>query len=453
MNNTDTFNTNTRFFTNKELLRLILPLMVEQFLAVTIGLIDTVMVASLGESAVSGVSLVDSINILLIQVFSALATGGAVIASQYIGRGDTYNARRSAKQLLYSSVAVSGVLTALSVIFRQFILTTVFGQAESDVMQAANTYFLLSAISYPFLAIFNSCAALYRSVGNSKISMIVAIIMNVINVIGNAIGIYLLKWGVAGAAASTLLSRIVGAIILLVLICKGEQKIYIEAPFKFEFDGSMVKRIMRIGIPSGFENATFQIGKLLVASLITSFGTAAIAANSIGGHVASFSNIPGMAIGLALITVVGQCIGAGDHAQAKFYTAKLMKLTYAIMMVFNVLIGVFANELVGLFNLSSQASEDAVKIIQSFAVVSSVFWPLGFTLPNSLRAAGDVKFTMYSSIISMGIFRIGFAFLLGHVLGMGVLGTWYAMYIDWVIRTVLFVGRYLSGKWKNKRAI
>lgn len=441
------------FFSNKALFRLILPLMIEQFLAIAIGLIDTVMVSSLGEQVVSGVSLVDSINILLIQIFSALATGGAVIASQYIGKREHHNAIRSAKQLLYVSVAISMLFAVLSLVFCDFILTTVFGTVELKVMEAAHTYFLISAISYPFLAIFNSCAALYRSVGNSKISMFIAIIMNVLNVIGNAVGIYALNLNVAGAALATLLSRIVGALIILILITRRGQKIYIDSIFHFEFDGSMIKRILKIGIPSGFENGAFQIGKILIASLVTTFGTAAIAANSIAGHIASISNIPGGAIGLAMITVVGQCIGADDHEQAKYYTKKLMILTFITMNIFNVLIAVFANPLVACFNLSPEASSSAVDIIVSFAIMASVFWPIAFTLPNSLRAAGDVKFTMFSSVASMAIFRIGCSFIIGQMLSFGVLGTWYAMYIDWIIRAALFLGRYLSGNWKNKRAV
>jgi len=444
---------NQRFFSNKALFRLILPLMIEQFLAVAIGLIDTVMVSSLGEQAVSGVSLVDSINILLIQVFSALATGGAVIASQYIGKREPHNAIRSAKQLLYTSIVLSSLFALLSLVFRDIILITVFGQVEKEVMQSSQTYFLISAISYPFLAVFNACAALYRSVGNSRISMFIAIIMNVLNVVGNALGIYVLQWGVAGAALSTLLSRVVGAIIMLVLITKRGQKIYIDSLFRFEFDASMIKRILKIGIPSGFENGAFQIGKLLIASLITTFGTAAIAANSIAGHIASLSNIPGGAIGLAMITVVGQCIGADDYDQAKYYTRKLMTLTFIAMNVFNLLIAVFADPLVACFNLSPEASESAVSIIVSFAIMASVFWPIAFTLPNALRAAGDVKFTMFSSVTSMAIFRIGCSFIIGQMLSFGVLGTWYAMYIDWIIRAALFLGRYLSGNWKNKRAV
>ena len=442
-----------RLFSTKMLLRLIWPLVIEQFLAVAIGFIDTIMVSSLGEASVSGVSLVDSISILIIQVFSALATGGAVIASQYIGRGEDGNACRSAKQLLYSSFLLSSLLMVLALCFRRFILQTVFGHIEQDVMDAAMVYFLLSAVSYPFLSVFNSCAALYRSVGNSRVSMLVAIIMNVINVIGNAVGIYVLKWGVAGAAASTLLARASGAVIMLVLISKRGQKIFIDNIFKPEFDGAMVKRILRIGIPSGLENGAFQVGKLLVASLVTSFGTASIAANAISGSIASISNIPGAAIGLAMVTVVGQCIGAGDYEQAKHYVRRLMLCTYVAMNTLNLFMVIFVHPLVGAFNLSPEASQTAVEIIYSFAAMSTVFWPAAFTIPNALRAAGDVKYTMYCSMLTMGIFRIGFSYVLGSWLQMGVLGVWFAMYIDWIFRAALFFGRYLSGRWKNKKAI
>lgn len=442
-----------RLFSSKMLLRLIWPLVIEQFLAVAIGFIDTIMVSSLGEASVSGVSLVDSISILIIQVFSALATGGAVIASQYIGRGEDGNACRSAKQLLYSSFLLSSLLMVLALCFRRFILQTVFGHIEQDVMDAAMVYFLLSAVSYPFLSVFNSCAALYRSVGNSRVSMLVAIIMNVINVIGNAVGIYVLKWGVAGAAASTLLARASGAVIMLVLISKRGQKIFIDNIFKPEFDGAMVKRILRIGIPSGLENGAFQVGKLLVASLVTSFGTASIAANAISGSIASISNIPGAAIGLAMVTVVGQCIGAGDYEQAKHYVRRLMLCTYVAMNTLNLFMVIFVHPLVGAFNLSPEASQTAVQIIYSFAAMSTVFWPAAFTIPNALRAVGDVKYTMYCSMLTMGIFRIGFSYVLGSWLQMGVLGVWFAMYIDWIFRAALFFGRYLSGRWKNKKAI
>ena len=320
-----------RFFSRKELFLLIIPLVIEQFLAIAVGFADTIMVSYVGENSVSGVSLVDSINILVIQIFSALATGGAVVAAQYIGRSETNNACRSAKQLLNASIVLSGALMAICLCFRKFILSTVFGKIEQEVMEVAVNYFLITSISYPFLAIFNSCAALYRAVGNSRVSMFVALIMNVLNVAGNAVGIYVLGWGAAGAAISTLISRIAGAIIMLVLISHRGQIIFIDSLFRPEFDWNMTKRILAIGIPSGFENGAFQVGKLMIASLVTTFGTAAIAANAISGTIASISNIPGSAIGLAMVTVVGQCMGAGDHVQARFYVRKLMIYTYVAM--------------------------------------------------------------------------------------------------------------------------
>ena len=429
-----------RFFSRKELFLLIIPLVIEQFLAIAVGFADTIMVSYVGENSVSGVSLVDSINILVIQIFSALATGGAVVAAQYIGRSETNNACRSAKQLLNASIVLSGALMAICLCFRKF-------------MEVAVNYFLITSISYPFLAIFNSCAALYRAVGNSRVSMFVALIMNVLNVAGNAVGIYVLGWGAAGAALSTLISRIAGAIIMLVLISRRGQIIFIDSLFRPEFDWNMTKRILAIGIPSGFENGAFQVGKLMIASLVTTFGTAAIAANAISGTIASISNIPGSAIGLAMVTVVGQCMGAGDHVQARFYVRKLMIYTYVAMNALNVLMVIFAKPLVGAFNLSELASSYAEDIVYSFGIASALIWPAAFTLPNALRAAGDVKFTMYSSMITMGIFRLGFSYILGQAMGMGLFGVWFAMYIDWIFRAALFIGRYFSGRWENKRAI
>lgn len=442
-----------RFFSRKELFLLIIPLVIEQFLAIAVGFADTIMVSYVGENSVSGVSLVDSINILIIQIFSALATGGAVVAAQYIGRSETNNACRSAKQLLNASIVLSGALMAICLCFRKFILSTVFGKIEQEVMEVAVNYFLITSISYPFLAIFNSCAALYRAVGNSRVSMFVALIMNVLNVAGNAVGIYVLGWGAAGAAISTLISRIAGAVIMLVLISRRGQIIFIDSLFRPEFDWNMTKRILAIGIPSGFENGAFQVGKLMIASLVTTFGTAAIAANAISGTIASISNIPGSAIGLAMVTVVGQCMGAGDHVQARFYVRKLMIYTYVAMNALNVLMVIFAKQLVGAFNLSELASSYAEDIVYSFGIASALIWPAAFTLPNALRAAGDVKFTMYSSMITMGIFRLGFSYILGQAMGMGLFGVWFAMYIDWIFRAALFIGRYFSGRWENKRAI
>lgn len=432
---------------------MIWPLVVEQFLAVTIGMADIVMVATAGEAAVSGISLVDAINTLLIQIFAALATGGAVVASQYLGSQDREDACRSAKQLVYTITVLASAIALVSIAFCPRILRFVFGGIEPNVMSNAKTYFYLTALSYPFMAIYSAGAALYRSMGNSRISMMVSILMNLVNIAGNAVLIYGFSWGVAGAGMGTLLSRIVAAALMVILLKTKDNLIYIEKIFQFEFHPDMIRRILAIGIPNGLENGMFQVGRLLVQSLVTTFGTSAIAANAIANSVSSFSNIPGAAIGLGLITVVGQCVGAKDYDHAVSYTKRLMKVTYLSMGLINIALFLFAGPIVGVFNLSAAATASAAQILTYFAVFNAVVWPVSFTLPNALRAAGDARFTMVTSMLSMWIFRIGFSYVLGLLLGLGLMGTWFAMYIDWIVRSVVFIIRFTHGKWKQMKVI
>lgn len=440
-------------FSRKQLTRLIIPLVIEQVLAVTIGMADTMMVASVGEAAVSGISLVDSINILLINVFSALATGGAVVASQYLGRREENNARIAAKQLVYATLALSAGIMILSLVTRNGLLRLIFGQISDDVMQNAQIYFLLSALSYPFLAVYNSGAALFRSMGNSKISMYTSALMNLVNVAGNAILIFGAHMGVAGAATATLVSRILGAVIMMLLLRNRELPIYIEKMFHPEIHMGMIKNILRIGVPNGLENGMFQVGKILVQGLIATFGTAAIAANAVANNLACMAIIPGSAIGLAMITVVGQCVGANDFEQAKRYTVRLTGLTYLCMAALNLLILISSTFLIGIYQLSPETSRMAIELIVFHCFACAVIWPAAFTIPNGLRAANDVRFTMLTSIFSMWIFRIGFSYILGQWLNMGVLGVWVAMSIDWVFRAILFVVRLYRGKWMYRQIL
>jgi len=440
-------------FSTKDLCRLILPLMAEQLLAVTIGMADTVMVANVGEAAVSGISLVDSINILLINIFSALATGGSIIAAQYIGREDLKSACAAAKQLLYAAAAVAVAIMAVCLVCQRPLLLFVFGQTEKLVMENANTYFLLSALSYPFLAVYNSGAALFRAMGNSKISLFTSIIMNLLNISGNALLIFGFHMGVAGAGTASLVSRAAGAVIMFILLQNRHNRIHVENIHKLEFRPDMIKNILRIGVPNGLENGMFQVGKILVQSLIASFGTAAIAANAVASNIASIAQIPGAAIGLGLITVVGQCVGARDYTQAKRYTIKLVGAAYVTMIVLNVLVLFPLDALIGFFNLSPSGAALAKEVMLWQIVCSSVLWPMAFTLPNGLRAANDVKYTMLVSIFSMWVFRIGCSYLLARAFQMGLLGVWIAMYIDWICRIVFFTVRFVRGKWMNRQII
>lgn len=440
-------------FTRQALWRLILPLVLEQLLLVTVGMADTVMVSTVGEAAVSGISLVDQVNVLLIQIFAALATGGAVVASQYLGRRDRENACRSAKQLVYATFGMAVAIGALVLVLNRHILRLVFGNVEPDVMQAAETYFWLSALSYPMLALYNAGAALFRSMGNSRISLFASLIMNVINIGGNALLIYGLNWGVAGAATATLASRTVAGLMMMLLLRNRDNPIFLERLFHPEWNGGILKSILRVGVPNGLENGMFQIGKLLVAGLITTFGTSAIAANAICNNVGSMSNIPGSAIGLAMITVVGQCVGAKDYQQARHYTKTLLAAAYVSMGLLNIALFLLASYLVGFYAMPQTTTDLALSVLQVNCVVTVLIWPSSFTLPNALRAAGDARFTMVTSMVSMWVFRIGMSYVLGAWLGMGLFGVWTAMQIDWAVRSLVFGVRFLGHKWEKARVL
>ena len=442
-------------FSRSALLRLIIPLVIEQLLLMTVGMADTVMVTTSGEAAVSGVSLVDNINNLIIQVFSALSTGGAVVVSQYLGRQDVDNAKSAAKQLLYAMTALSVLLMAAALLFRQHILALIFGHMEADVMASALVYFLLTAAAYPFMGVYNAGAALFRAMGNSKVSMFCSLIINIINIAVNAVFIYGFHMGAAGAGIGTLVSRVAAAVIIMALLNHPDHVVRVEGLLRFEFRGAIVKRILFIGIPNGLENGMFQAGKLMVLNLITTFGTSAVAANAIANSVAGVVNVPCQALGLAIITVIGQCMGAGETGQAARYTRNLVGASYLCMLVMSTAMFFSAGALVTLFNLTPQACAMAAQVLRVCAVGNILFWPMSFTLPNSLRAAGDAVFTMGVSLCSMFACRVAlsYVFACSWGLGLGLLGVWLAMIADWVVRAVFFLVRYLRGKWKRIKVI
>ena len=440
-------------FTRRDLVRLIIPLIIEQVLAATVGIADTFMVSSVGEAAVSGVSLVDSINLLLLNVFAALSTGGSIVASQYLGREDQPSANAAAKQLLTVTTLVSFGLVAVCMPGSKFILHALFGSADAAVMGNAEVYFLLSALSYPFMAVYNACAALFRAQGNSKISMMAALVMNIVNISFNALFIYGLRLGAAGAALGSLIARGVSAAFLLAVLCHHNNRIYLEELKKPEWHPAMIKSILRIGVPNGLENSMFHIGKLMVAGLITTFGTVAIAANAVGNSVMTMSQMPGQAVSLAMVTVVGQCVGAGEFHQAKKYILGLVGAAHGMNLVLNLIVIAMLHPIVGLFGLSAATAEAAWQICLVCALGNILFWPMAFALPNGLRAANDVKFTMITSVVSMWVFRVIFSYILGRYLGLGLLGVWAAMIIDWVFRAAVFMTRLLRGRWMNRQLI
>ena len=435
-------------FSNRDLRKLIIPLVIEQLLAITVGLFDSVMVSQVGEAAISAVSLVDTVNVLLVNAFSALATGGAVIAGQYLGRREPDKAGHSGAQLLLFMGEASILIMILFYLAKGFVLGVVFGQVEPDVAAYANTYYLIVEASIPFLAIYSAGAALFRVMGNSRISMQVSLGMNLINIAGNALLIFGLHMGVEGVAIPTLVSRAVAAAAMVVLLRRPNLPLRVER-FSLRHDKYVVKNILRFGVPNGLESSMFQLGKILLLSTVSVLGTASVAANAIGNTVCTFQCVPGNALGLAIVTVVSRCVGAGSYEKARYYTKKLLKSTYFFMALSITATLVLLPLIMKLYNVSDEAERYARQIIWLHGLVAVVLWPTSFTLPQALRAAGDTRFTLVVSTVSMWTMRVALGVLLGRFWGFGVVGIWMAMFADWVLRVSFFIPRFLGHKWET----
>lgn len=436
-------------FSAKDLRKLIIPLVIEQLLAISLGIFDTVMVSSVGETAVSGVSLVDMLNVLVIDLFAGIATGGAVVASQYLGAGKNDRASKSGSQLVVMSAFFGILFAVIVVMFRRPIMELLFGSVEKDVMDSALVYLKITAMSFPFISVYNAAAALFRSMGNSRISMVSSLVINAVNIGGNAILIYVFHMGVAGAAISTVFSRFIAMVYLLWRLTRDGQEIVLRAG-DMSPELPMMKKILWIGIPSGFENSMFQLGRVLVVTLIATFGTAQIAANAVANNLDSFGCIPGKGLQIAAITVVGQCIGAGLEDQAVEYSKKLMKLAYILTIGINLLVQATLPLSLMLYNISDEAKSLSVILVLIHTGFSLFLWPMAFVMPSCLRAGGDVKYPLFVSIFSMWVFRILFSYIIGMGFGLGAIGVWIAMIMDWIFRAVMYMTRFRSRKWLHE---
>ena len=428
-------------FTRDQLIKLLAPLIVEQILTVLVGMADVVMVAAVGEAAVSGVSLVDSISILIIQIMGAMATGGAVVCSQYLGKRQVRDAGTAAGQLVFVTLVISMAVTAAALAGNRHLLAVIFGQVEQEVMDNAQTYFWITALSYPFIGLYNACAALFRSMGNSKVSMFTALVMNGINITGNAICVFGLKMGVAGVAYPTLISRMTAAVLILILLQNRHNALRIRKIRALRPHPRMIRTILSIGIPGGLESGMFQLGKIFLQSLVSSLGTASIASYAVACNLVTLLYLPGNALGLGLITIVGQCVGAGKPKEAMHYTRLLLGINYLILAVISTAMFFGTDWLVSLYNLSSEAAPISHVLLRAHCA-AMILWPADFTLPNALRAAMDARFTMMVSVFSMWAFRIGFAYVFVNLFKLGVPGVWYGMFIDWAFRAAVFLARF-----------
>lgn len=434
-------------FTDKMLWGMILPLIAEQFLTISIGLIDSVMVATAGEAAVSAVSLVDSVMILLINVFTAVAAGGGIVAGQMIGMKRKDKGCEVTEQTLFFTVGLSFIVMAVMYLGREIIFTQVFGQAEAAVQNNAKIYYMIMSASVPFLALYNVGASTYRVMGNAKLPMLMSLMMNVVNFVGNYLLIYVLDIGIAGAGISSLLSRIISGILMVILIMRKENDIHIRTlQIRPVFD--VMKKIMSIAVPFGVENSLFQLGKILVLSLVTGLGTAAITANAVASNVGGFAVLMGTSMGVALSIVAAQSVGAGDFEQVRYYTRKIMKNVHGILLGMNILIILSLPWVIDLYKLSSETEELVKQLLVYHSVCVVLVWPASFMLPPTLRAANDVKYCMVIAVCSMWIFRIGFSYVLVQKFQLGILGVWVAMSLDWLVRAIFYIIRYRGKKWE-----
>ena len=438
-----------KIFSDMDLKKLIVPLFLEQLLAVLVGVADTFMVSYAGEAAVSGVSLVNMFNTVFIYLFSALAAGGAIVVSQYIGSRDQENGNLSSGQLMMVSAVFSIGIMVFVLIFNERLLRLLFGEVDGDVMEACVTYLRISAYSYPALAIYNAGAAMHRSMGKTNVTMYLSAASNGINVVGNAIGVFLLRAGVAGVAYPSLIARVFSAAVITWMCFNRKNLVWLEWKKVFRRDGNMIRRILGIAIPNGIENGLFQLAKVALSSITALFGTVQIAANGVAQSFWSVAALMGTAMGLAFVTVIGQCMGADDRDAAEYYMRKLLRLTFVTSIIWNGLILAVSPLVLKGYALSAEAAGLVVILILIHNVFNAVFYPLSGALSNGLRAAGDVKFTMYISLASTVAGRVVFSVILAVWLNMGVIGIALAMCLDWGIRALVFWVRFVRGSWKK----
>ncbi len=451
--NTSEIDPNKKLFTNKALWVLLIPIMIEQLLNSFMGMADTMMVSSVSSAAISAVSLVDSINTLVLQIFSAMAAGAVIVCSQCLGRGNEKRCNKAARQVVLAMLVISMALMLIGIFARGQILHIIFGNVEADVMNNSMVYFLISVISYPFMALFNAGSAFYRASGNSKFPMKVSVISNIMNIIGNVIFIFGFKMGVTGAALSTLLSRAFNALVIFYFLRKPKQTIVINDYLKIRPDFALIGTILAIGVPSGIENGMFQFGKLMIQSTVSQLGTVAIAAQAMTNILENLNGIAAVSIGIGLMTVVGQCIGAGRKEEAKYYIVKLTGYAEASIIVSCLFVLLITKPVTALARMEIASAKMCFEMVIFITITKPISWALSFIPAYGMRAAGDVKFSMIVSSLTMWLCRVALCIYLCKVWGFGPIAVWIGMFADWTIRGIIFTLRFISGKWAEHSII
>ena len=442
-------------FTNRMIRNLLIPVVLEQLLNSIMGTADTMMVSNVGSAAISAVSLVDSINVLVIQAFSALAAGGAIVCAQYIGQRNKEKANESARQVLFIITAISVAVSLICLVFQKPLLRLIFGSVEAEVMRASEIYFFYTALSFPFIAAYDSAASIFRAQDNTRGPMTISMISNVMNIAGNAIMIWVFHMGVAGAALSTLISRIFCAVVVLIQLRKERegQEIVVRDYFKIRPNWSMIKRILGIGIPSGVENSMFQLGKLAIQSTVSTLGTAAIAAQAMTNILENLNGIAAIGVGVGLMTIVGQCLGAGRKDEAVYYIKKLCVIAEIVVLTSCLIVFALTKPVTILGGMEKESADMCFHMVMWITIMKPIVWTMAFVPGYGLRAAGDVKFSMITSCCTMWACRFCLCVFLIRVMGFGPMGVWIGMFADWTVRSSIFTWRFHSRKWLQHKVI
>lgn len=446
-------NNSDHIFSNVDIRKLLIPIMLENLLASLMGTVDTMMVSNVGASAVSAVSLVDSINILVIQALSALAAGGAILCSQYIGSSNPKGANRAARQVFLVMTVLSVFISAICLILRVPMLKFIFGSVEAEVMADSQAYFLFTLLSFPFIGLYDAGASIMRAQKDSKSPMIISIISNFLNIGGNAILIFGLGMGVAGAALSTLASRVFCAVVVIIKLRNPSQTICVNRYYTIRPDWDLIKRVLYIGIPSGIENSMFQFGKLAIQSTVSTLGTVAIAAQAMTNILENLNGIAAIGIGIGLMTVVGQCLGAGRKDEAIYYIKKLSLVSEVVIIASCLIIFILTKPITMLAGMEPASARLCFEMITFITIVKPICWVPSFIPPYGLRAAGDVKFSMIVSCCTMWLCRVSLCIYLCRVWGFGPIAVWIGMACDWMLRSIIFTARFHSRKWLNHHVI
>ena len=446
-------NEKNHLFSNHALKMLLIPLVAEQFLTSLMGTADSMMVSNVGSAAISAVSLVDSINVLVIQAFAALSAGGTIVCSQYIGQKNLKKATESARQLLLAVASISVLVMAVCLAFRTPLLRLVFGKVDAEVMDASKIYFLITSLSFPFIALYDAGASVYRAQGDSATPLRISVVANCLNITGNAVLIWVFHMGVAGAALATLGSRVFSAIVVLWLLRSPKNEIAVKDYLTIRPDGTQIGMILKIGIPSGVENSMFQFGKLAIQSTVSTLGTAAIAAQAMTNILENLNGIAAIGIGIGLMNVVGECIGAGRKDEAIYYTKKMCLVSEVVIIISCLLVFALTKPIIHLGGMSAESGAMCFFMVTWITIIKPIVWVPAFIPAYSMRAAGDVKFSMILSCTTMWLCRVTLCVVLCRVFGFGPIAVWIGMFSDWTLRGIFYTLRFHGRKWLDHKVI